>query len=143
MTIPAYLHRVQYYETDCMQIVHHSNYIRYFEEARIDFLEKLGISYVEIERSGYVVPVLSASAEYKSMATFGETVAICVKFEEFTGIRFSFSYKVYDTATKALRATGRTSHCYLKDGKPVNIKRALPETYASMVDKIGSESVLS
>lgn len=140
--ISAYLHRVQYYETDCMQIVHHSNYIRFFEEARIDFLEKLGVSYVEIERSGYVVPVLSASAEYKSMATFGETLAICVKFEEFSGIRFSFSYKVYDTASGTLRATGKTAHCYLKDGKPVNLKRALPETYETMLGQLGLESRL-
>ena len=140
--ISAYLHRVQYYETDCMQIVHHSNYTRFFEEARIDFLEKLGVSYVEIERSGYVVPVLSASAEYKSMATFGETLGICVKFEEFSGIRFSFSYKVYDTASGTLRATGKTSHCYLKDGKPVNLKRALPETYETMLGQLGLESQL-
>lgn len=140
MKIPAYLHKVQYYETDCMQIVHHSNYIRFFEEARIDFLEKIGVSYVEIERSGYVVPVLSVSAEYKGMTTFGDTLAVCVKFEKFSGIRFTFSYKVYDVATGTLRATGETTHCYLKDGKPVNIKRALPETYQSMLGQIGLES---
>ena len=99
MKIPAYLHKVQYYETDCMQIVHHSNYIRFFEEARVDFLERLGVDYAAIERAGYVVPVLSVSAEYKGMTTFGDTLAICVKFEEFSGIRFSFSYQIYNTAT--------------------------------------------
>ena len=142
MKISAYHHKVQYYETDCMQIVHHSNYIRFFEEARVDFLEKLGVSYTEIERSGYMVPVLSASAEYKGMTTFGDTLAICVKFEEFSGIRFSFSYKIYDVATGQLRTTGKTTHCYLKDGKPVNLKRALPETYQTMMGLVGLESEL-
>ena len=41
----AYQHKVQYYETDKMGITHHSNYIRWMEEARIDFLEQLGWNY--------------------------------------------------------------------------------------------------
>ena len=142
MKIPAYLHKVQYYETDCMQIVHHSNYIRFFEEARVDFLERLGVDYAAIERAGYVVPVLSASAEYKGMTTFGDTLAICVKFEEFSGIRFSFSYRIYNTANGALCTTGKTTHCYLKDGKPVNLKRTLPDTYQAMTEQVGLESTL-
>lgn len=138
--IPAYLHKIQYYETDCMQIVHHSNYIRFFEEARTDFLEKVGTSYVEIERMGYIIPVLSVSAEYKSMAVYGDTVAITVKVEEFNGIRFSFSYKVIDVATGKLRAVGTSSHCYLKDGRPVNLKKELPDTYANITAQIGLSS---
>ena len=39
-----YTHRVQYYETDQMGIVHHSNYIRWFEEARIDWMRDCGIA---------------------------------------------------------------------------------------------------
>lgn len=44
-----YTHKAQYYETDQMGIVHHSNYIRWFEEARVDFFEKIGCSYKDIE----------------------------------------------------------------------------------------------
>lgn len=142
MNIPAYLHKVQYYETDCMQIVHHSNYIRFFEEARLDFLEKLGVTYADIEKMGYIVPVLSVSAEYKSMTRYGETLAVCVKFEEFSGVRFSFSYQIFDANTKSLRATGKSVHCYLKDGKPVNLKRELPDLYDTMMSQIGLESTL-
>ena len=142
MELKAYRHKIQYYETDCMQIVHHSNYIRFFEEARMDFLEQIGVDYAEIEKMGYIIPVLSVSAEYKSMATYGETVAVLVKFEEFSGIRFSFTYKVIDCATGALRATGKTSHCYLKNGLPVNLKRQLPDYYASMTSQIGWETTL-
>ena len=46
-------HKVQYYETDGMGIVHHSNYIRWFEEARVDLLEQLGFGYDRIEEAGY------------------------------------------------------------------------------------------
>lgn len=53
-----YTHRVQYYETDKMGIVHHSNYIRWFEEARIDWMRHCGISYREMEKQGIIVPVL-------------------------------------------------------------------------------------
>ena len=43
-----YDHKVQYYETDGMGIVHHSNYIRWFEEARVDLLEQLGFGYRDL-----------------------------------------------------------------------------------------------
>ena len=62
MEITAYRHRVQYYETDQMKVVHHSNYIRWFEEARTDFLEKSGFSYAWMEEQGIIIPVLSVSA---------------------------------------------------------------------------------
>ena len=47
-----YIHKVQYYETDMMGMVHHSNYIRWMEEARIDFMDKLGFSYRKMEEEG-------------------------------------------------------------------------------------------
>ena len=56
-----YLHKTQYYETDQMGVVHHSNYIRWFEEARTDLLERAGLGYNKMEKLGIAVPVLSAS----------------------------------------------------------------------------------
>ena len=52
-----YIRKVQYYETDRMGIVHHSNYIRWFEEARIFYMEKMGYSYSEMEKTGIMIPV--------------------------------------------------------------------------------------
>ena len=60
-----YDHKVQYYETDGMGIVHHSNYIRWFEEARVDLLEQLGFGYDRIEEAGYSGPVLEVSCSTK------------------------------------------------------------------------------
>ena len=57
-------HKIQYYETDQMQIAHHSNYIRWFEEARTSALEEAGFGYAEMEAVGIISPVLTVSAEY-------------------------------------------------------------------------------
>jgi len=70
--ISLYEHRVSYYETDQMGIVHHSNYIRWFEDARVDFLEKVGFSYAKMEEIGIMIVVLGASCDYKVYARFGE-----------------------------------------------------------------------
>lgn len=137
-----YRHKVQYYETDCMKVVHHSNYIRFFEEARVDFLEQIGAGYVALEAAGYVSPVLSASANYKSMTAYGEELYILVKLSEYKGARFYFTYKVIDVATGTLRATGETSHCFLKNGSLVNLKKELPEAHEQLVNAVGMETVI-
>ena len=71
-----YKHKVQYYETDQMAVVHHSNYIRWFEEARVELLERIGMSYDRLEREGLISPVLGVKAQYKSMVRFGDSVEI-------------------------------------------------------------------
>ena len=50
-------HVVQYYETDRMNLVHHSNYVRWMEEARVDFLDQIGFPYAEMEKRGVISPV--------------------------------------------------------------------------------------
>ena len=74
--IRPYEHRVQYYETDQMKVVHHSNYIRWFEEARIDFFEQIGLGYKECEEKGIMSPVTSVSARYKTPVKFYDTVVV-------------------------------------------------------------------
>ncbi len=129
-TVQAYLHQVQYYETDGMGIVHHSNYIRWMEEARIDYLKRVGLAYDELEKRGLVIPVLEVSCKYRVSVPFGETVKIVMTPERFTGVKFSAVYRITDMEDKVLHATGRTEHCFLtKDLKPVNIKKEAPDIY--------------
>ncbi len=128
-TVP-YEHKVQYYETDKMGIVHHSNYIRWFEEARIDFMEQAGISYEQLEQKGLICPVISVECKYRGMTKFGERVSILPKIEKFNGIRLVISYEIRDTETGELRCTGKSSHCYLNEkGKPANLKTAYRDCY--------------
>lgn len=127
MEAVVYERPVHYYETDRMDCVHHSNYIRWFEEARIHLMAVCGFSYEGLEAGGIVSPVLHAEADYRTMARFGETVMIETRVESYTGTRIAFSYTVRDKASGTLRCEGRTAHCFLGPaGKPVALKKANP-----------------
>ena len=67
---------VRYYETDQMGIVHHSNYIRYFECGRIDLLESIGLPICKIEESGVMLPVASVECRYRMPAKLGDKLRV-------------------------------------------------------------------
>ncbi len=129
----VYTHKVQYYETDQMQVVHHSNYIRWFEEARCALLEDVGFGYDVVERMGIVSPVLDVHAAYKSMTRYGETVRVEVCVSYYNGFRMNFSYTVRDAETGEVRCTGETKHCFLANGAVVNLRRAAPNVHEEML----------
>ena len=68
----GYNHTVQYYETDKMGITHHSNDIRWLEEARVDFLKQIGWDYDKLEEIGVISPVTEVSCKYKNTTTFAD-----------------------------------------------------------------------
>ncbi len=123
----SYEHKAQYYETDQMGIVHHSNYIRWFESARIDFMSQIGVSYRGMEEEGIISPVLSVSCEYKSMVHFDDEVLITPKVKAYNGVKLSLCYTITDKVTGEIRTTGESSHCFLnREGRPVSLKKAAP-----------------
>ncbi|MDO5422938.1 MAG: acyl-CoA thioesterase [Eubacteriales bacterium] len=125
-----YEHKVQYYETDQMQIVHHSNYIRWFEEARMAMMESTGFGYEKMETQGVIIPVVEAQASYRSMVRFGETVLIRPKIKKFNGAVLEIIYDVVDKKTGVLRCQGRTKHAFLDaEGHLISLKYAKPEFY--------------
>lgn len=128
MPFVPYRHKVQYYETDTMKIVHHSNYVRWMEEARVDMLEQMGIGYDVMEKAGILSPVLSVKCEYKSMTRFPDTVEICVRLVRYTGVKFELSYRICDVKTGELRTLCESSHCFIDEsGKPISLRRKFPE----------------
>lgn len=130
----VYRHKTQYYETDQMGIIHHSNYIRWFEEARTDFLEKLGMGYDKMEAEGIISPVLSVSCEYRTMTHFGETVAVAVALTKYNGVRLELEYTVTNTDSGEVRAVGTSEHCFLdREGNILFLKRSSPE-YHKMLE---------
>lgn len=136
--IELYEHRVSYYETDQMGIVHHSNYIRWFENARIDFLEKVGFSYDKMEELGVMIVVLGASCEYKFSARFGDRVLVIPKISEFNGFKLTVTYRVLNKADGTLLATGETKHCFTDlKLKPVRTKKDYPDIYKVFNDYVG------
>lgn len=135
-----YERKTFYYETDQMGIIHHSNYIRWFEEARIDFLEQVGLPYDEMERRGILIPVLGVSCKYKKAFRYGDTYQIYMKIQGFKGVKFGVTYEVFNKATGELHATGSSEHGFV-DAKlmPVNIKKVCPDIYESFVAGITEE----
>lgn len=127
----VYTHEIQYYETDAMRIVHHSNYIRWMEEARLKYLRDVGLAYDEMEKRDIIIPVISVSCHYRAASTYGNTVKIFLWMETFNGLRFSVGYRITSMDEKVIHATGETGHCFLNGSmRPVNIKKCAPDIYA-------------
>ena len=125
-----YEYKAQYYETDQMGVIHHSNYIRWMESARIDYLEQLGISYSQMEQEGVVSPVVEISGRYRSMVHFGDTVEIQVQIEKYNGVKPTIPYEITDKGTGELKFTGTSSHCFIdREGKIISMKRAFPRIH--------------
>lgn len=130
-TIKPYLHKVNYYETDKMGITHHSNYIRYMEEARVDFLDQLGWSFIKLEEEGMVSPVMSVEGVYKKSTTFPDTISIMVGIEKLSAAKLTFSYEF--KCKDELVFQGKSTHCFLDTkGRPVLIERQYPKFYAEL-----------
>ncbi len=122
-----YLRTPHYYETDQMRIVHHSNYIRWFEEARIHYLDSVGIRFADQEAAGIVCPVLTVDAAYRQMVRFGDELEIITKLSMYNGLRYGFTYEVRNSETGVLCCTGSSTHCFLNaEGKPMRVKRDYP-----------------
>ena len=127
--------KANYYETDQMGIVHHSNYIRWFEEARIALMEHLGLPYDAMEKAGVLIPVLGVSAEYKSPVHFNETLVLELRIVNYTGVRFEVEYTGRSKETGQLCCTGTTKHCFTApDLKPVRLQRAAPDWHRIFTD---------
>ncbi len=123
----TYSRKAQYHETDKMGIIHHSNYVKWMEEARIAYMESLGYGFDKVEELGIVSPVAGISISYKTPMLFNETVDISITLTRYSGVIQEVSYTFTKHGTEELCATATSKHCYLKDGKVVNLKHEIPE----------------
>ena len=131
-----YTHKVHYYETDRMGITHHSNYIRWMEEARIDFLKQLGWDYARLEKEGIISPTVEVSCKYKRSTTFSDDVFIIVKIREFKGVKLILDYSMKN-AEGAVVAECESVHCFIsKEGKPIRLAKEFPEFNKAITDNI-------
>jgi len=129
--IKPYIHKVQYHETDEMQVVHHSNYVLWMEEARDDFLSQIDFNWSEIELNrGIMIPVLYQSVTHKAVVRFGDSVIIDCKLTHFDGVKMDFSYSVKDLKTDMIRAIGETHHGFINTKfQPVMLQREYEQGY--------------
>jgi len=91
---------VRYYETDLMGIVHHSNYIRYFECGRNDALVAIGLPIKMIEEAGIMMPVVRVECNYKFPATQGDKLRILTTIKELPRARINIFNLIYNQEGK-------------------------------------------
>ena len=128
LVLQPYEHRTKYYETDQMGIIHHSNYVKWMEEARMDLMDQIGLGYKQMETLEIISPVLSISIDYRSMVHFDDTVVIETRILNYDGIKMEIAYTMMDKATGDVRATATSSHCFLnRTGAHISLKRIYPE----------------
>ena len=135
-----YSRRVQYYETDMMGIVHHANYIRWMEEARVDFMERIGFPYAVLEAKGVFSPVRSLRCDYKRPCTFGDKIDITVSLESFNGVVATLRYRMTKADGGEEVCEAVSEHCFLdREGRFVRLKRDMPGLFARMEELCAEE----
>ena len=127
-----YTRPVYYYETDKMGVVHHSNYVRWMEEARMYYFNASNLAYVETERLGVMSPITDFSVKYKHPARYGDSYTIKIRMTEYTGVRFRMAYTVVNQEGTVL-AEGESGQAFIGSNlKPVSLARAIPERHELM-----------
>ena len=87
---------VRYYETDQMGIVHHSNYIRYFECGRMAMLQEVGLPMHKVEEAGIMMPITAVDCKYKTPARLGDTLRIVTTINEMPKARLTVNTEIYN-----------------------------------------------
>ena len=122
-----YTHLVQYYETDKMGITHHSNYIRWMEEARVDFLKNIGWDYSKLEEMGIMSPVIAVNCKYKLSTTFEEIIKIEINVAEYNGAKLTLKYIMTNPEGKTV-CEAVSEHCFVNSsGKLIRMKKEYPD----------------
>ena len=133
-----YIRKVQYYETDRMGVTHHSNYVRWMEEARIDFLDRIGFPYAKMEAEGVLSPVVEISCRYRKPCTFGDEISISVAVESFSGVKLALLYEMRSSNGEVV-CTARSEHAFLnREGRIVRMKREMPD-FCTAIENAAAE----
>jgi acyl-CoA thioester hydrolase len=116
--------RVRFVETDAMGIVHHSNYLAYFEETRVEYLRAIGHPFTEWRDAGLESPVLESFVQYRQPLQFDDAITVHLRLADVTRATFQMAYliTVDDSGTPSARATGVTVHgCVTTAGRPTRL----------------------
>ncbi|MBQ5617543.1 MAG: acyl-CoA thioesterase [Alistipes sp.] len=94
--------RVRYKDTDQMGIMHHSNYVVLYEQARTEWLRAMGLTYAEIERRGVMSPIIEVHSRYHYPAFYDEVLTVKVSIDEMPAARLIVASEVYNEAGKLI-----------------------------------------
>ncbi|MBR0290131.1 MAG: acyl-CoA thioesterase [Selenomonadaceae bacterium] len=124
-------YRVKFYDTDTFGIVHHSNYIRWFETGRVEFLRELGIDLNEMMSDGILFPIIEVSAKFHAPAKFDDELEIETTAEALTKAKMKFNYAIRKCGEEKILAEGTSTNVFTSDGKICR----LPDKYFSKIVK--------
>jgi acyl-CoA thioester hydrolase len=113
---------VRYAETDAMGVVHHADYVVYFEEGRSDYMRQRDSNYAQVEASGYGLPVTELGARFVGAARYGQRVTVRTWIDEVRSRRLTFAYEVVEMDSGEVVVTGFTRHVWTnRDGNVTTI----------------------
>ena len=122
--------RVRYNETDQMGIVHHSNYIFYYEVARTELMRALGTSYREMEERGALLVVRDVRSRFITPAFYDEILTVRVSIREMPTVKVIFDFEIFNSAGEHIHTGEVTLACVDKETR--RPKRA-PEWFVKML----------
>ncbi|MDP6612036.1 MAG: thioesterase family protein [Candidatus Marinimicrobia bacterium] len=126
--------KIYYKDIDQMGVVYYARYFEYFEQARTELLNGLGIILTDIEDEGFFLPVVSATCDYKKGARFEDEIIVRTMIKDLPRARMKIEYEVYRKKDNQLLVTGYTIHGFIdKEGKPKRPPKALVEKLSSAI----------
>ena len=126
-TYYTYYRKAQYHETDQMGSIHHSNYVKWMEEARISYMDQMGFSYRKVEELGVISPVVNISVSYKKQVSFDNEIQIRVSVKKYNSISLEFNYEFFNASKNEICTIASSRHCFLKEGKLISLKKEIPD----------------
>ncbi len=123
---------VRYAETDQMGIVHHSNYLVWFELARTRLCTLSGFHYSELEEHGYYLMVVGSRVRYRKGAKYGDTVEVSAWIDRLASRGLRFAYEV--RCGEDLLSSGMTEHVWVEvaSGRPCRTPELIREAFARL-----------
>lgn len=120
--------RVIYGDTDQMGVVYYANYFRYFEFARSEFFRSKGGSYQDVEKQGFMFPVIEAHAHYRAPARYDDLLVIKAWIEGARRASVTFKYELFREGEGEVLVDGHTIHaCINREGRPTAMPQSLRE----------------
>ena len=104
--------KVRFVETDMMGVVHHANYLRWFEMGRVAYLRECGISLGELMDEDVIFPITQVEVKYKNSCTFDDEIEVQTKMSGFNKAKMEFTYKVIRLRDGAIAVEGRTRNVF-------------------------------
>ncbi len=124
-------YHVNFYDTDAMGVVHHANYIRWFEMGRVAYLHKYGITLNAMMEDGFVFPITEVRAKYVSPGHFDDTLVIETRGKVLTKVKMAFTYRIFHKETGRLLVRGFTQNVFT-DRETDRVTR-LPKKYYALL----------